>query len=343
MAMNEFLTQYGLFAAKTITIVVAVALIAGLIAALSKRSRAAETLKVKCLNDHYSDLLQALQRAVLPRRELRRALKSARRKRKHQRKQTDAARKRMYVINFRGDIQASAVSSLREEISAILGFAEPDDEVLVRLENSGGLVHDHGLAASQLMRVKEKKLALTVAVDKVAASGGYMMSCVADRILAAPFAVIGSIGVLAQLPNFHRLLDQHGVDFEQIKAGQYKRTVTMFGKNTDDERAKMREEVEDVHALFKDHVARHRPAVDIARVATGEHWHGIRALELKLVDELTTSDDYLLAASENTDLYEVSFVSKKPLTVKLATAVERAVDGLVLTWWRRARESRFVN
>jgi serine protease SohB len=343
MAMTEFLTEYGLFVAKALTIVVAVGLIAAWIAALSKRTRTAEALKVKRLNDRYRDMLQALQGAVLPKHELRRALKSARKQRKRERKHPGADRKRMYVINFRGDIQASAVASLREEITAVLSFAGPDDEVLVRLENSGGLVHDHGLAASQLMRVKEKKLALTVAVDKVAASGGYMMACVADRILAAPFAVIGSIGVLAQLPNFHRLLDQHGVDFEQIKAGQYKRTVTMFGKNTDDERAKMREEVEDVHELFKDHVARHRPSVDIAKVATGEHWHGIRALELKLVDELTTSDDYLLAASENTDLYEVSYVTRKPLARKLATAVQQAADGLALTWWRRARESRFIS
>jgi serine protease SohB len=341
--MTEFLTEYGLFVAKTLTAVIAVGLLAGWIAALSKRARPRDGLKVKLLNDRYRDMLQTLQNAVLPRRELRRVRKGARKQRKQERKQSSVDRKRIYVINFRGDMQASAVSSLREEITAILGFAGPEDEVLVRLENSGGLVHDHGLAASQLMRIKEKKLTLTVAVDKVAASGGYMMACVADRILAAPFAVIGSIGVLAQLPNFYRLLDQHGVDFEQIKAGEYKRTVTMFGKNTDDERAKMREEVEDVHELFKEHVVRHRPAVDIAKVATGEHWHGVRALELKLVDEITTSDDYLLAASGNSDLYEVSYETRKPLARKLATAVQQAVDGLALTWWRRARESRFTS
>jgi serine protease SohB len=343
MAMTEFLTEYGLFAAKTVTTVVAVGLLAAWFAALAKRSRTADGIKVKRLNDRYTDMLQALQSAVLPKRELRRTLKNTRKQRKQAHKQPSSERKRVYVVNFRGDIQASAVTSLREEITAILSFARPDDELLVRLENSGGLVHDHGLAASQLMRVKEKKLALTVAVDKVAASGGYMMACVADRILAAPFAVVGSIGVLAQLPNFHRWLDQHGVDFEQIKAGQYKRTVTMFGENTDDERAKMREEVEDVHELFKEHVARHRPGVDIAKVATGEHWHGIRALELKLVDEITTSDDYLLGEARDADLYEVTYVSKQPLSRKLATAVQQGVDGLALRWWQRARESRFIS
>ena len=108
----------------------------------------------------------------------------------------------------------------------------------------------YGLAASQMQRIRDKKLKLTVCVDKVAASGGYMMAVVADKIIAAPFAVLGSIGVLAQVPNFHRLLKKHDVDFEMLTAGKYKRTLTMFGENTDKGREKFQEDIEDTHVLF---------------------------------------------------------------------------------------------
>jgi serine protease SohB len=208
---------------------------------------------------------------------------------KKEKKADTRARPRVFVIHFRGDIKATAVASLREEVTAVLTSATPADEVLVCLENAGGLVHEHGLAASQLLRIKEKKIPLIVAVDKVAASGGYLMACVANRIIAAPFAVVGSIGVLAQLPNFHRLLDKHGIDFEQVKAGEFKRTLTLFGKNTEKERAKLKEEIEDTHQLFKNFVSQHRPDLDMTRVATGEHWYGARALELKSSSRVTTT------------------------------------------------------
>ena len=195
-------------------------------------------------------------------------------------------------------MRASAVASLREEVTAVLAFARPEDEVLVRLENTGGLVHEHGFAASQLMRVRNRGIRLTVSVDRIAASGGYMMACVADRIVAAPFAILGSIGVLAQIPNFHRLLDRHGIDFEQFKGGEYKRTVTLFGENTDADRDKLRQDIEEIHAIFKHFVVEQRPGLDVEKVATGEHWLGRRAKDLGLCDELMTSDDYLLAANE---------------------------------------------
>ena len=217
----------------------------------------------------------------------------------------------MFVLDFKGDLRASAAASLREEVSAILRVAKPGEQVLLRLENSGGTVHEHGFAASQLTRLKQHGLKLAVAVDKVAASGGYLMACVADRLIAAPFAIVGSIGVLAQLPNFHRLLEEKGVDFEQIMAGRYKRTLTMFGKNTDEGREKLQQEVEDIHELFKSQIREHRPQVDLERVATGEHWYGIRALELKLVDELKTSDDLLLEAAKDHDLYHIAYKRRR--------------------------------
>jgi serine protease SohB len=183
-------------------------------------------------------------------------------------------------------------------------------------------VHEHGFAASQLVRIKQRKLKLLIAVDKVAASGGYLMACVADHVLAAPFAIIGSVGVVAQLPNFHRLLEEHGVDFEQLTAGRYKRTLSLFGKNTDEGRDKLRQELEEVHELFKAQIREHRPQVDVEQIATGEHWYGVRALELKLVDELRTSDDFLIEAAKERDLYSVSFKRKRSLPERLLAGAE---------------------
>jgi serine protease SohB len=327
--MIEFLWQYGLFLAKTVTIVAAIIIVVGLAVALSRRERVAERLDVKHLNTKYEVMAQIMRRETLPRKAFKETVKAEKAQKKLEKKQLareigKPPRKRVFVLNFHGDIKATAVSSLREEVTAVLTLAAPDDEVLVRLENAGGLVHEHGLAASQLLRIKQRDIPLSIAVDKVAASGGYMMACVGDRILAAPFAIIGSIGVLAQLPNFNRLLDKYGIDFEQVKAGDYKRTLTLFGKNTDEERAKLREEVEHTHTLFKEFIAKHRERVDIEQVATGEHWYGTRALELNLVDELITSDDYLLEASKNADLYEVTYTAKKSVSEKVVSLIHRS-------------------
>ena len=223
----------------------------------------------------------------------------------------EGPRPRVFVLDFHGDIKASEVTALRECITAVLLVATDADRVLLRLENPGGMVAEHGLAASQLARLRERKIPLTVAVDKVAASGGYLMACVADRILAAPFAVLGSIGVVAQLPNFHRVLERHGVDFELHTAGDYKRTLTLFGENTDAGRDKLREQLEETHRLFKDYIAEYRPALDLPRVATGEYWHGRQALELGLVDAIQTSDDYLLEVRADADLLQLKYSARK--------------------------------
>ena len=237
------------------------------------------------------------------------------------------------MVNFHGDIRATNVASLREEITAILTLANKTDEVLVKLENTGGIVHEHGLGASQLLRLRDSGIPITVAVDKVAASGGYMMACVAQKIIAAPFAVIGSIGVLAQLPNFHELLTRQGIRFEQETAGEYKRSVTMFGENTEKDREKLREQIEETHTLFKDFVALHRPNLDMAQIATGEHWYGTRALELGLIDEISTSDDYLLEASKKLRLYEITYSAKKSVAERLLSSVQLALG--------RERSDRF--
>jgi len=325
----EFFSEYGIFLAKTATLVAAVLLLAAGLAALIARGGAAERpgrLTVRCLNAHYDELALALQSAILPKK----ALKQFQKAQKAEDKQRDKApaRRRLFVLDFQGDLRAAAVASLREEVTAVLNVARPgEDEVLLRLESAGGLVHSYGLAAAQLLRLRERGLRLTVAVDKVAASGGYMMACVAERIVAAPFAVVGSIGVIAQLPNFHRLLKKHDVDYEQFMAGEFKRTVTLFGENTEQGRRKFQEEIDDAHALFKDFVKIQRPQVLLEQVATGEHWYGTRALECRLVDELCTSDAVLLAARAEADVYEVSYGVRKPLLARVLEQARAAVLG----------------
>ena len=334
--MTDILIQYGLFLAKAATLVIAVWVVTALVTSRVRRGRRLELLEVRSLNDRYRGMALLMKQRVLPKDEFKRALKDEKARQKAEKRAAGRTRtKRVFVLNFHGDIKATAVSSLREEISAVLSLATPEDEVLVRLENAGGLVHEHGLAASQLQRVRDRKIPLTIAVDKVAASGGYMMACVGHRILAAPFAILGSIGVLAQLPNFHRLLDRHGVEFEQIKAGEFKRTLTLFGENTDKERAKMRESLEDLHTQFKEFVAQYRPGVDIALAASGEYWHGVPALKLGLIDELMTSDDYLLTSSTHADLYEVSYTAKKTVPERLIGSIQTALDDLLGTVWHR--------
>jgi serine protease SohB len=338
--MAEILMQYGLFLAKAVTILAALAIAVALLMGFSRRERSAERLEVKHLNAKYESMGQLLKRETLPKKLFKQEAKAEKARRKAEKKQREGgtAKKRVFVLNFHGDLKATAVSSLREEVTAVLVSAKETDEIAVRLENAGGLVHEHGLATSQLLRVRQQGVPLSVLVDKVAASGGYMMACVADRIVAAPFAVIGSIGVLAQLPNFHRWLDRHGVDFELLKAGEFKRTLTLFGENTDAERQKMTEDLEDTHALFKELVAEYRQGVDVGKVATGEHWYGKRALELNLVDDLMTSDDYLVAASREAEIYEVSYAGKKTVGERLVSLMQLAAERLFQSAMRRTQD-----
>ena len=244
------------------------------------------------------------------------------------------ASQQVFVLDFDGDIKASAVKHLREEISTLISTANKGDEVVVRLESGGGMVHSYGLAAAQLVRLKDAGLRLTVCVDKIAASGGYMMACVADNIIAAPFAVIGSIGVVSQLPNFHKLLKKNDVDYEMFTAGDYKRTVTVFGENDDEDRAKYQQELEQTHDLFKHFVNTYRSQLDLEKVANGEHWYGEDAIKLKLVDKLQTSDSYVLELMEDSEVYALHSRQKPTLAEKLGLSqaaeatINMAVDKL---------------
>ncbi len=326
--MTEYLLQYGLFLAKAITLVAAVLFLVGSIASLLRQAREqmAEQLEVKNINQRFETMADILHQELLSPEQAKALHKQKKRDRKAEAKAEKKGKKqtrpRLFVLDFDGDIRASAVNQLREEISAVLQIVKDDDEVLVRVESGGGMVHSYGLAASQLRRLRDHDVRLVVAIDRVAASGGYMMAGVAQHIIAAPFAIVGSIGVVAQLPNFNRLLKKHDVDFEMITAGEYKRTLTLFGENTEQGREKFRSEIEDTHALFKEYLKENRPALDMDRVATGEHWYGRRALALGLVDELKTSDDYLLQSLKTHDIYTVKYKQRQPLGERLSHAVQ---------------------
>lgn len=327
----EFISDYGMFAAKAVTILIVIWVIVALIISAAHKPHDEDKIEIRNLNKKFADMKLMMQKALLSKKEVRALAKKI----KKESKKKDQSRKRVYVLNFVGNIKASAVKHLRKEITALLSVATPEDEVVVCLENAGGMVHEHGLAASQLQRIKDRDIPLTVAVDKVAASGGYMMACVADRIVAAPFSIIGSIGVIAQMPNFNKMLEKHGIEYEQVKAGELKRTLTMFGKNTDEDRARLTEQMEETHDLFKEFVADHRSQLDIAKIATGEHWLGKKALELQLVDELITSDDYLLKQSEQADVYEIKHSGPKTFSEKLFANAQLAFEKVLTSWWEK--------
>jgi len=330
----DFAVNYGLFLAKAATVVLAIGLAVAWILSILAEARAerdGDSLQITHVNDRLERMAETLNASLLNPSE-----RKARSKRKKaETKQKQKAEKlgkrhepsRLFVLDFDGDIRASAVDTLRESITAVLQVVESDDEVMVRLESAGGMVHSYGLAASQLARLRDAGVRLTVCVDQLAASGGYMMACVGERIVAAPFAIIGSIGVVAQVPNFHRLLKDNQVDFELHTAGDYKRTLTVFGENTDEGRAKFREELEDTHGLFKHFVAKYRPSLEIDRVATGEHWHGTQALDLALVDEVSTSDDVMLAAAKDgRDVFIVAMRHKTGLVARLSGQTRLALS-----------------
>ncbi|MDE0061739.1 MAG: protease SohB [Gammaproteobacteria bacterium] len=325
-----YVYEYLVFLAQAVTVVAAMLIVIFAAASLAakKRSETMGHLEVTRLNDHLDSLRQCIEQAVLPAGEFKKAAKAAAKKRKQQRRQgpeENGRPGRVFALAFKGDMQASRVKGLRHEINAILSEAREGDEVVARVESPGGLAHSYGLAASQLLRVREKNLNLVVAVDKVAASGGYLMAAVANRLIAAPFAVVGSIGVVAQVPNVHRLLKKKDVDVELITAGKYKRTLTVFGENTQEGREKFTDELEDLHALFQEFVVDKRPGLDLEKVATGEAWFGQRALDLNLVDEIMTSDEYLMQRCADTDVYEIRWKEPKKPLEKMLAQVENSI------------------
>lgn len=356
----EFLAEYGLFLAKALTIVVSIIAVIIVIVSAGMKQQGGEQgqLEVTKLNDKFDDLADTVKAMIIDEELVKKEEKARKKKEKEEKKQLKKAAKksskeegsesvphadkqRVFVTDFEGDIKASATEDLREVITAILSVANEKDEVVIRLESQGGMVHSYGLASSQLRRITQANIPLTVCVDKVAASGGYMMACVANKIISAPFGIIGSIGVVAQLPNFHRLLKKHDVDYEMFTAGEYKRTVTMFGENTEKGKQKFIEDLEDTHVLFKDFIKENREVVDVEDVATGEIWFGTRALDKKLVDAIATSDEYLFEKRNDSDIYEIKYVHKKSMAEKLGISVEASLDKVITRWVGRFNNKIF--
>lgn len=340
--MLDFLSQYGLFLLKTLTVLAAILLIIARLAGLAMHANAHEheRLKVRKLNRRLRSLQRTLEHEILGEKEWKHLRKQDKQENKEKLKK-GVEKRRVFVLDFHGDLRASAVTNLREEVTAVLSVARPGDEVLLRLESPGGMVHGYGLAASQLSRLREGGVKLTAAVDKVAASGGYMMACVADTIVAAPFAILGSIGVVAQIPNVHRLLQKHDVDVELHTAGEYKRTLTVLGENTEKGREKFKQELEETHHLFKEFVQVQRPKLEINRVATGEHWYGQQALGMGLCDMLQTSDGWLVNAAKEAELFEVKFEPQKGVGQRLSGFLGQTVTGTAERLWEKVATARW--
>lgn len=361
--MAQLFAEYGIFLLKVLTFVIAAMVLIFFVVSMSmrgKRDAAGGRIEVTKLNEQLEKMNEALSFSLMDPIKQKLALKEKKAEDKAQLKKEKAAAKkakkqrgsgetlvdepagkRVFVMDFDGDIRASAVDNLRHEITAVLSTASSDDEVVVKLESGGGMVTSYGLGAAQLDRIRAHKIPLTICVDKIAASGGYMMACVADKLLAAPFAVVGSIGVVAQIPNFHRLLKKFDIDFELLTAGKYKRTLTLFGENTDEGRDKFLEDIEKIHGQFKDYVDTRRPRLDIDRVATGEIWSGQDAVDMLLVDELSTSDEYLMKACDDAEVILIKYKEKKPLMERFSQGVQSTVDGVLMKALDRVLKSRW--
>ncbi|HHK5604253.1 protease SohB [Neisseria polysaccharea] len=336
---KEILLNYGIFLLELLTVFGAIALIVLAIVQSKKQSESGSVVLTD-FSENYKKQRQSFEAFFLSGEEAKHQEKEEKKKEKAEakaekkrlkeggEKSAETQKSRLFVLDFDGDLHAHAVESLRHEITAVLLIAKPEDEVLLRLESPGGVVHGYGLAASQLRRLRERNIPLTVAVDKVAASGGYMMACVADKIVSAPFAIVGSVGVVAEVPNIHRLLKKHDIDVDVMTAGEFKRTVTFMGENTEKGKQKFRQELEETHQLFKQFVSENRPGLDIEKIATGEHWFGRQALALNLIDEISTSDDLLLKAFENKQVIEVKYQEKQSLIQRIGLQAEASVEKL---------------
>ena len=337
----EFLADYASFLAKTVTLVIASVVVLVTVAALRGRGRRTTgQLQVNKMNEFYKGLRDKLEQTLLSKAQLKSLHKQQAKTDKKLKKQPED-KPRVFVLDFDGDIKASATESLRHEITALLTLATPADEVVLRLESGGGMVHSYGLASSQLARIRQAGIPLTICIDKVAASGGYMMACIGQKIISAPFAILGSIGVVAQLPNVHRLLKKHDIDYEVLTAGEYKRTLTVFGENTEKGREKFQQDLDITHQLFKNFVAKYRPQLAIDEVATGEVWLGVAAVEKQLVDELKTSDEYLSERAKNAHLYHVHYAQRKSLQERVGLAASTSAEHVIDSVWRRLTQRFF--
>ena len=324
--MIDLLVAYGFFLLKIITVLLVILIPILMISSSTKHRKETDKgrIIVKNLSDKLEEIGVTLKSAEMDPKAYKSFLKERNKKKKKEIK--GKSKEIVYVLDFKGDIQASAVGKLKQEINAIIASQVKCKEVVVKVESGGGSAYAYGLCAAELKRLVDNKIKLTVCIDKIAASGGYLMSCVATKIVAAPWAIVGSIGVIAQLPNFHRLLKKLDIDIEMHTAGKFKRTLTTLGKNTKQGREKFISELEDLHVVFKDFVKENRSKIQVAKVSTGEVWQGDKAKKLGLIDEIGTSDDYLLKLASKFKLLEIQYFEKKPFTARIGSAAEVIVE-----------------
>jgi serine protease SohB len=332
--------EVGIFALKALIIVLAIAAIIVLIAMLASRASQKSELEVEPIHKKYREFAFFLKSFTISKDEVKEEKKKLKAEKKQEKKQSP--KKKVFVLNFEGDLAATQTDNLREEITALLQVATADDEVVVKVESPGGIVHGYGLAASQLLRIRERGIPLTVCVDKVAASGGYMMAVVAHKIVAAPFAIVGSIGVVAQVPNFNRVLKKHDVDYKEYTAGEYKRTISLLGEITPEGEAHFQGRLHDTHLLFKNFVRQFRPNLNLLKVATGDYWFGEEAQTLGLVDELKTSDDYLLGFDKEIPIFELKYHVKETLSDKISGMLGQALTKSLMRLWQRLETQKFL-
>lgn len=339
----DALQSIGVFAAQTFLILFAIIAVIVVIALIATKAAGQKSeIQVELLHKKYKNFRHLLKAHTLTKEERKELKKKLKAEHKQNESKSRSQEKKIYLIDFEGDLKASHVENLREEVTAVLTSATPEDEVVVRIESPGGVVHGYGLAASQLLRIREKNIPLTVCVDKVAASGGYLMSVTANKIMAAPFAIVGSIGVVAQVPNFHRILKKHDVDVKEYTAGEFKRTVSLLGEITPKGEEKFKQQLEETHTLFKDFVHKFRPQMNLSEVATGEYWYGEQAITKGLVDEIRTSDDYLMGLSEHHQIIKVTFERHESIGDKLTGILGKAVKKGTLSIIEELETRRFL-
>lgn len=341
----EILTDYFIFLLKVFTIAIAITVPLLLIIGSSKgKSQPKGKLSITNLSEKFESMGNAVKSSLMNPKELKKFKKDLSKDKKKKDKDKEKDEKdSAFVLNFKGDIQATEVEKLKQEINAILLSEAPCKEVIIRVESGGGSAYAYGLCAAELKRLVDNDINLTVCIDKVAASGGYLMSCVASKIIAAPWAIVGSIGVIAQMPNFHRLLKKNSIDFEMHTAGAYKRTLTTLGENTEEGRKKFKSDLEDLHIIFKDFVKEQRPQVDTEVVATGEVWQGKEAIDVGLIDSIETSDNYLVSLSKKVNLFEIEFVEKKNLSEKFAFSMQIILEKSLLKFYDLINRDRFIS
>ena len=166
-----------------------------------------------------------------------------------------------------------------------------------------------------------------------------MMAVVADRIVASRLAVIGSIGVVGQVPNVHRLLKRFDIDVLEMTAGTNKRPVSLIGPLTDQGIETFKKQLSDTHRLFRDHVHRFRPQLDIEAVSNGDIWHGVDALTHGLIDEIATSDEMIDRARHEGDLdvFSIRWRQAKNLRERLEESVSLITEKALMRALQRLK------